>query len=305
MKTNSKSNEMISGLDVKNSKLSMEQVSPEFGSSFTVRSFTGTVHNKEPGWHFHPEMEMVYVNGGSGKRHIGKHLSHYSNGDLLLMGANLPHLGFTDRFTKNKSETVIQFKPDFLGKVFFDKPEMQSVKHLFEFANKGIRFSTKTKRLLGPSIEALVNMNSYQRLIEFIKILKILSLEEDYKILNNKEYKGYQNVSDNGKISSVYNYINRNYKSGITLQEIADDTNMTVPAFCRFFKKQSGKTFTTFINESRIVHACKLLSESSKTIIDIADESGYSNYSYFNKQFQKITGKTPSQYRNEFRQLIN
>jgi YesN/AraC family two-component response regulator len=79
---------------------------------------------------------------------------------------------------------------------------------------------------------------------------------------------------------------------------------MTVPAFCRYFKKQSGKTFTQFVNEYRIIYACRQLKESSKMITTIAEESGYKNFSYFNKQFQKFTGKTPSMFRQEVKELV-
>ena len=119
-------------------KPSLEQISPAFGSSFLVRRYANSCENELANWHFHPELELVYVNGGSGKRHIGKHMSYFNDGELILMGANLPHYGFTDRHSGNKSETVIQFKQDFLGTNFFDIPEMGLVKRLLELSKKGL-----------------------------------------------------------------------------------------------------------------------------------------------------------------------
>ena len=99
-------------------KPTLEKISPEFGSSFTIKQyFEDSIgkSNHQPFWHFHPELELVFVNGGSGKRHIGNHLSYYQGGDLILIGSNLPHYGFTDRLTGNRSEIVVQMKRDFLG----------------------------------------------------------------------------------------------------------------------------------------------------------------------------------------------
>ena len=58
----------------------LEQISPSIGSSFLVRRYADKCENDLANWHFHPELELVYVNGGSGKRHIGKHLSYFNEG---------------------------------------------------------------------------------------------------------------------------------------------------------------------------------------------------------------------------------
>ena len=100
----------------------LEKISPEFGSSLRVKKHEAYIGENKPFWHFHPEVELVYVNKGQGKRHIGSHLSYFNNSQLLLIGANLPHNGFTDRLTINGSETLVQFKPEFLGEHFFDIP---------------------------------------------------------------------------------------------------------------------------------------------------------------------------------------
>ena len=100
-------------------KPAFESISPTFGHSFTYQKFDKNKSNTNKSWHYHPELELVYVNGGSGKRQIGSHISYYTDGDLILIGSNLPHCGFTDKLTGNESETVIQMKMDFLGNDFF------------------------------------------------------------------------------------------------------------------------------------------------------------------------------------------
>jgi AraC-like DNA-binding protein len=91
----------------------------------------------------------------------------------------------------------------------------------------------------------------------------------------------------------------------MSLDEVADLISMTPPALARYFKKNTGKTYTQFVNEYRLVHASKLLAEKPATITDICFESGFNNFSHFNKLFKEYTGKSPSEYRKEFKQMVS
>lgn len=285
-------------------KPSLEQISPAFGSSFLVRRYASSCENDLANWHFHPELELIYVNGGTGKRHIGKHMSYFNNGDLVLMGAHLPHYGFTDRLTGNKSETVIQFKEDFLGKDFFSIPEMALVRRLLALSKKGLAFHGETKLKVGARIESLAWEDQYGRLIGLLSILKALSESEEYEVLNADGVALAVDTKENDRMNQIYNHIRSNFKQHISLDEIADEVSMTVPAFCRYFKKISRKTFTRFVNEFRVVHASKLLAETSMSVTEVSFESGFNNFSHFNKSFKEFTGKSPSAYRKEFKNII-
>ena len=282
----------------------LEKVYPGFGSSVLVKKHTEFLKTNKASWHFHPELELVYVNKGQGKRHIGNHLSYFNNSQLLLIGPNLPHNGFTDRLTTNGFETLIQFKEDFLGKDFFELPEMKKIKELFERSKKGILFGSETKIKVGYKIEKLVEKKGFKKLLVFLEILNILSKTSDYTILNVDGYAVETELQDSSKLDVIYKYINNNFKDHISLDQIANVANMTVPAFCRYFKKVTGKTFTKLVNEYRVVHATKLLSESTMSITDISFECGFNNFSHFNKLFKEITGKNASGYRKEMKDLI-
>ena len=287
-----------------NVKPTLEKISPDFGSSILVKKHTEFLKQIKAFWHFHPEIELVYVNKGKGKRHIGNHLSYFNNSQLLLIGANLPHNGFTDRLTTNGSETLVQFKPDFLGDKFFDAPEMKPISILFEKAKKGILFGVKTKEKLGAKIEKLAEKGGFKQILILLEILHTLSKSEDYTILNADGFAFETQPQDSSKIDVIFKHINENFNQHISLDEIADLVSMTVPAFCRFFKKTTGKTFTKLVNEYRVVHATKLLSESQTSITDICFECGFNNFSHFNKLFKEFTGKSASKYRSEMLSLI-
>lgn len=287
-----------------NIKPTLEKISPSFGSSVLIKQHTKNRKQKKAFWHFHPEIELVYVNKGQGKRHIGNHLSYFNNSQLILLGSNLPHNGFTDRLTSNGTETLIQFKPDFLGERFFESPELHNIAQLFEKGKKGILYKPETKKIVGPKIESLINYEGFERIIKLLDILNDLSLAQDYSLLNADGYAFETKLQDSSKIDMIYKHINSNFKTHISLDEIADKVSMTVPAFCRYFKKATGKTFTKLVNEYRIVHATKLLAESQMSITDICFECGFNNFSHFNKQFHEVTGSSASAYRNKMKQII-
>ena len=283
----------------------LEKISPEFGSSFSIKQYLEpSPLVKQPTWHFHPELELVYVKGGSGQRHIGNHLSSYHNGDLVLIGSMLPHSGFTDRLTGNESETVIHFHQDSLGSDFFKIQEMSDILQLFERAKSGLAFYGEAKEAIGSRVEKVATMDNFAKLIEILCILQDMAWTDEYNILNADGYSFEVNQVDNDRISLVYGYVRTNYLSTITLDEISSLANMTVPAFCRYFKRLSGKTFTRFVNEYRIVHACKMLSEQNESITNICYESGFNNFSHFNRLFKTITGFSPSQYRKRYRLVL-
>lgn len=286
------------------SKPAFRKINPSFGSSLNVREHNEKIEVNLPFWHFHPELELVYVNKAKGKRHIGSHLSYFNNSQLILIGANLPHSGFTDRFSTNGTEIIVQFKEDFLGESFLEIPEMQAVKALFARAKKGIIYNVEAKKVIGPKIEDLVNYEGIDRIIKFLDVLKDLATTNNYSLLNVDGFAFEVEPQDNKKIDIVFGHVSKNFKQSIPLNEIAEKVSMTVPAFCRYFKKVTGKTFTQFVNEFRIVHATKLLAENPTSITDICFESGFNNFSHFNKLFKKFTGKSPLKYRNEMKQLV-
>jgi YesN/AraC family two-component response regulator len=283
---------------------SLEIIAPSYGSSFYFSKYDENANIKSHLWHYHPEIELVYVNGGSGKRQIGSHISYYTDGDLILIGSNLPHCGFTNDQTGNKNETVIQMKPDFLGNDFFEIPEMQHIQNLFIQAKAGIAFHGDVKKIVGERIEAMEIQSPIDRLLTMISILNTLERSKEYTILNADGFSIEMQVQDNDRISTVFNYVKDHFQEPIALEDVANLVSMTIPSFCRYFKKITNMTFTSFVNEYRLVHASKLLAEKPISISEICYESGFNNFSHFNKSFKAYTGKSASQYRQELKTII-
>lgn len=283
---------------------SLEIITPSFGSSFLFANYVENSNSKSHLWHYHPEIELVYVNGGAGKRQIGSHISYYADGDLILIGSNLPHCGFTNDQTGNRDETVIQMKPDFLGKHFFEIQEMKNIQNLFNQAKGGIAFTGETKKRIGSQIKVMEKQTPFDRLLSLINILNQLELSTENTILNADGFTMEMHLQDNDKINLVFNHVKDHFQEPISLVEVANLVSMTSSSFCRYFKKITNKTFTTFVNEYRLVHASKLLAEKPISISEISFESGFNNFSHFNKSFKTYTGKSASQYRKELKIII-
>ncbi|GGG57481.1 AraC family transcriptional regulator [Croceivirga lutea] len=291
-------------MEVVKQKPSFEAIEPTFGNSFTYKRFDEVNKNNFQFWHYHPELELIYVNGGSGKRQIGSHVSYFRDGDLMLIGSNLPHCGFTDKKTGNKRETIIQMKMDFLGPDFFNVPEMKGIQKLFEVAKSGISFHGKTKTKIGDKMETMEYQSDFQRLISMLNILNELANSQEFTVLNAEGFSLQTEVKDNDRINVVFNYVRDNFTEPIALEEISNLVSMTVPSFCRYFKKMTNKTFTQFVNEYRLVHASKLLAEQNMSITEVCFACGFNNFSHFNKSFKNFTGQNPSEYRNQLKNVI-
>lgn len=282
----------------------LEKVIMPHESSILVRHFDERNRNTRPYWHYHPELELVFVKNGSGKRHIGSHLSYFNGGELVLIGSNLPHQGFTDRLSGNESETVIQMLPDFLGDHFFEVPEMKGIQNLLERAKKGLSFGEKEKECVGEKILALVNQDKFTQILSLLEILRDLSKSKNYTVLNANGFLMVAAPQDNDRLNKILNYVKEHFKDPIPLSEISELIHMTEPSFCRYFKKITDKTFTQFLNEYRLVHASKLLSEREISITEVCYESGFNNYSHFVNQFKSFTGKSPSEYRKVIQTVL-
>ena len=256
-------------------------------------------------WHYHPEYELVLVVKSTGQRIVGDHVENFSDGDLVFMGPNLPHVYNNDSIYYEGHEDlkaeaiVIHFKEDFLGKYFFKVPEMMPVLKLFERSQCGMKITGKTRETVAGKMHKMLEMKGPSRLIHLLSALEILASSEEYSLLASPGFVNKYNTSGTERMTKVYDYIMNRFKEDVRLEEVAVIANMTGPAFCRFFKTCTRKNFSRFLNEIRIGFACKLLQEGRFSIAEICYESGFNNLSNFNRQFKKIMKKSPLEYRKE------
>ncbi|GAB3735558.1 AraC family transcriptional regulator [Spirosoma lituiforme] len=276
-------------------KLQFEKIEPEAGSSFKV------MHNTEPEtcrvyWHYHPEYEIVYLPDGNGQRRVGTNVSRYEVGELVFIGPNLPHLNFSYGKEGQFDEIVVQLRDDFMGDSFLQKPELATVRRLFERAHAGLTFGIGTRQRVGPLLAKLPEQVPFERLVTLLQILHYLANAPDAEALHTEGVRFDLNPKEQDRINRVYQYVEKHYAEPIDMRAVADLSSLTVPAFCRYFKRMTQSTFTDFVNEYRISQARRLL-DSARTIADVSSAVGFNNLSHFNKTFLAVTGQTPGAYR--------
>jgi len=272
------------------------------GTSYKLKNTIG--QSFDGLWHFHDEYELIYIWEGRGKKIIGDNISELNKGDLLFIGSDLPHSFSCEQDYYNKSEAgslVIHLNDKFLSEDFFSCPELQAISKLFHRSKSGIQFSGKYRKVVKSRIQKMFDMNHFECFLEILFLLNMLAKSDDYYLLASPGYTPTVGKKDYQRINKVYKYVMNNFNEEISLDTIADITSMTREAFCRHFKKVTGKTFFTYVNEYRVGYACKLLMQTNLNVTEICFKSGFNSISNFNKQFKKITETNPLGYRNRFK----
>lgn len=258
-------------------------------------------------FHFHEECELVYVTEGQGKRIIGNNIEQFRKGDIVFVGANLPHVWYNDKeyfspdSTLEARSIVVYFSRNIFGNKFFTMEETRKLDDFFNRAQRGIRLYGATQKQVARDMKLLLKKQGLDKIIGLLRILQIFSETGEYHYLADAGYSHDFNPRDNHKIDQVFRFILNNYQRNISLDEIAAITRLTPQSFCRFFKNRTGKSFIRFVNEIRIGQACKRLTEEEWTVSEVAYSCGFSNLSNFNRFFKEFTDKTPRNYRKEIR----
>ncbi len=282
----------------------LEKIFPGLSSSIAVKR--EVVPYMDYPLHYHPEFEIIFVEKSYGIRVMGNHIGHFSDGDLMFISPNLPHVWRNDRdFYKGDKNFlvdvyVIQFLKDALGKEFFDLPEFAHIRKLFLHGQQGVFIKGSDRPAIAELIKKVHNSSGIERLIMFIKTLDAFANTKKYDLLSSPGYINTYNSADSERINKVMNYMMEHYYKEISLDEIASLVNMNKSSFCRYFRSRTHKTCSQILNELRIAHACKMLLNKNKSISEIGYEIGYNNISHFNRQFKLITGTTAGKYANKF-----
>lgn len=281
------------------------KVIPPIDSSFILKGDPIPWDNP---WHYHPEVELICCISGKGTNFVGNDIRSMEEGEILLLGSNLPHTRQRDRkyYESNPQDApesiIIQFNEQFLGKDFFLTMEFQHVGELLSRASRGIKFTGGTAREVTEKLYRMIGSDKTLRIILLLQIFDILAKSEEYEFMNGMGYVSDAHLKTAQKINRVYEYTITHFHKPIELPEIAALTNLSVSAFCRYFKIRTRKSYFQYLTEVRIGYACRLLSEGHLDIGQIAYESGFNNLSNFNKQFKKVMSTTPREY---FRKSMN
>jgi AraC-like DNA-binding protein/quercetin dioxygenase-like cupin family protein len=248
-------------------------------------------------WHYHPEIELVYLPQGSGRRHIGRTVSRYEAGELLLLGPNVPHLSYGYGQDHTFEEVGALFSPQLIDSAPGAWPELGPVRALLARAATGLVFAAPVRHAVGPQVQRLRTLPPWERLLSLLDILQQLALcpESAYTALAAGPPVTASPVAQE-RLNRVLTLLHQRLSGSVSVPELAAEAALSVPAFCRFFKHLTQRTVTEFVNECRVQLACQLL-RGSDSITEVAHASGFHNLSYFNRTFRRLMSMSPSAYR--------
>lgn len=277
-------------------KAELEKVAPGINKPVLV-AYHMSLPFLEFYWHHHPEFELTYKINVSGKRIIGDSYKEFHPGDLVLIGSDLPHTWVSNKKVKKRTcnFVVIQFSSSLFANLS-TLNEFESIKRLLQNSKQGLHF--KNSAPLKDKILSLPNKTDFEKITDLIWILGELAKQKGTKLASS-DYDISQAKNNEQRINKVCTYLEENFSKPITVSNAAAIINISQSAFCKFFKRTTGKTFSDYLNDIRIGHACYQLLETDKQISTIARNAGYESVSYFNRVFTKKKNSSPGEFRKE------
>lgn len=272
-------------------KLPLEEL-----QSFVARTYR--TPNFEVGWHQHVEIELILFSEGAGMSFIGNHVGEFNTGDCYLLGKNLPHT-FQKTGDQITSAVVVQFRDNIWGDTFLHMPECKEIAQLLHCAGQGLKIGSSTALKLNPLIRKLEIVKGFERLSLLLECLSLIAYSGDCQTVASGTIQSF-NSSDRDCIDRVFQFTIDHFKEPLPLSSVAAVACLSIPAFCQYFKRRTQKTFIDFLNEVRIGYACNQLLETHLPVIEICYDSGYNTMAHFHRQFLKLRGLTPLQYRKTF-----
>jgi len=260
-------------------------------------------------WHYHPEVELIYFIKGNTTAVIGDVFKEFREGDLVLLGANFPHVLQESKDFKLQNPEIepfgliIQFTEDFLGKEFLIKPEIAVIKDLLQKAARGLQFMHNVSGKVKGLLNRLPQQKDSRKLLYLLEILFTLAETDDFDFLVHQEY-NYEIRHDEERMKRIHEFVYKHFREKITITDVASVAHMTEASFCRYFKSRTLKTFSHFLNEIRIAYACKLLQEKNTTVTDACFASGFGSLPYFSRKFKYLVKMSPQQYQGWKREAI-
>src|SRR5450759_3618976 len=194
-------------------------------------------------YHFHPEYELKYVIKSNGMRFVGDSVENFQEGDLVLIGPNIPHYWNSDpKYYKvnnlKVSAYLVMFSESCLGAEFFSLPEMASIKELLYNARGGICFTGANRSKIPIKMKRLVCNQGPLRIIMLLDILNDLLKSESHPLLTEEFVCEVPLVNNDNhsikRLKKVHEYVMSNFQNKIQIQDVAEMANMSTHAFCKY-----------------------------------------------------------------------
>ncbi len=253
--------------------------------------------------HCHPEYEINLVMKTSGTRVVGDYEETFSDLDIVMTGPYVPHVWKSDLLTNHV--ITIQFSSDLLSFQMINKRLFMPIRQLLVDSTQGLQFYGAESERIRDEIMELTRIQGFQTATKFLTLLNFMATAPRRKLVSNMyESENLMNSSKSRRITKACKFIEENIAQKISLAEVAALVNMSESAFSHFFKKKTGISFITYVNNLRVAKACDLLASTSLSASEICYDCGFNNKSNFIRIFTKRKNMTPIEYRNHITQLL-
>ncbi|WEK52564.1 MAG: AraC family transcriptional regulator [Candidatus Kaistia colombiensis] len=255
-------------------------------------------------WHHHPEFELTMTLNSRGQRFIGDHIGSYDDGDLVLVGPNLPHSWCSAAKLDDGAPhvaLVMWFLPQWAAPIGGVFTELRAVAAMLARARTGLKFSAAAAAKARPLIEELFALPPDERLIQLLRVLAVLARDGDAAPLASPLALAADRPANRGRIDRVLDHVHRRYAERLSLDALADIAALSPSGLHRLFLRHTGQSVTSYLARLRIGAACALLSGGDRPIASIASDVGYDSLANFNRQFKAQRAVTPREYRQRFR----
>lgn len=257
--------------------------------------------------HFHSEYEIVYIIKSSGKKYVGDVVENFMPGDISFYSSNLLHFYLNDEEYYNNdpqysvNAIVVIWPFGYFSSGQMMQPEFSHIQKILTKSPRGLSFPEKIVPKAANMLHELLKTSGLDRYILFLKLLDYLGSSESHPIASL----GFSSTTEDfgeHRMEKINKFCRHNFTRRVTLKEVSSIAALNTTSFCRYFQKNTGKTFVRFINELRISFSCEMLKKDNQTISFISTKSGFNNLSNFNRIFREIIGKSPSEYRHFYKE---
>ncbi|WP_262506789.1 AraC family transcriptional regulator [Sporocytophaga myxococcoides] len=253
--------------------------------------------DKQVNLHQQDFWELTYIIGGRGTRVIGDAMGPFSEGEVILIPPHIPHCWSFDEDICDKEGKIenicIFFSDVFLKNNGIVFPELEAViKRIMEHS-QAISFGGSGLSAMQRIVKSMIRQNKVERLSSMIRLLPLIAQPE---IANTVGGPVVEDTNDK-RMQLLQLYVMNNFQNTITLDMVSKFIGMEKASFCVFFKKMTKTSFFSYLTEYRIEASCKLLLNTSLSVAEVCNASGFSDVPYYNRVFKRLKGMTPTQYR--------
>ncbi len=254
-------------------------------------------------WHYHPEFELTLTVGSRGVRFVGDHVERYDDGDLVLLGPNLPHAWQSEALAGDARlhrAIVCWFTRDWMEGLMALMPEYGNLARLAEAAGRGLEFDAETVARLRPRLLALGALSAARQVLELQAILLDLAAAPALPLASG-EISVSENPRDRERMRRVLTWLHEHYREPLRLAPLSAIAHLTGSQLQRVFKRSTRMSLSQYVTQLRIGRACQMLVQTDLPMSHIAAECGFSDTAHFARQFRAAKGLPPMRYRREFK----